>query len=401
MRLLQRAKNMIKVMKGGRWGYFYDRLPGAQKLFNLTNLLPHPSAYKYILLGGHGVGLTAVKYYLAKCQAKPMEVLSYENFRPFIFWREFDGLVLDKAPLNSGASKILATCTKRVPVYQILRDPISIVKSNVNATMLHTISTIHSQKDANELAFEIVKNISHLMIAFSSQRKLVEHITSDVSYLSMRDIDDSNMPSTMQNFCDRFGYTNCSYDEESVVKGSSFPRCFPYIFTIDGTLFALSTLSRLVDGSSAEIDVSAHIDSKRLQWSHPIHKLESIIVEGHESHPLYLVCAAPPPIKSSSLEQARAKAQSYIESTRALLARAEQLAFTESTLIEALLQAPDIATYLAQRIERECAIIKNDRPDIWEQFSHTHKFCACVDRHTDLIGSRVRDSTIASEKSGF
>ncbi len=267
--------------------------------------------------------------------------------------------MLDKSPLNSDASKILATCTKRAPVYQLVRDPISIVKSNVNATMLHTISTIHSQKDANALAFAIIRDISHLMIAFSSQRKLVEHITSDVhlmiafssqrklvehitsdvSYLSMRDIDDSNMPSTMQNFCDRFGYTfgytNCSYDEESVVKGSSFPRCFPYIFTIDGTLFALSTLSRLVDGSSAEIDVSAHIDSKRLQWSHPIHKLESIIVEGHESHPLYLVCAAPPPIKSSSLEQARAKAQSYIESTRALLARAEQLAFTESTLIEA------------------------------------------------------------------
>ncbi|MBR2494326.1 DUF2972 domain-containing protein [Helicobacter sp.] len=82
----------------------------------------------------------------------------------------------------------------------------------------------------------------------------------------------------------------------------------------------------------------------------------------------------PPPIKSSSLEQARAKAQSYIESTRALLARAKQLAFTESTLIEALLQAPDIAQYLAQRIERECAIIKKDRPDIWEQFSYTREF---------------------------
>lgn len=374
MRVLQRARNMIKVIKGGRWGYFYDRLPGAQKAFNLTNLFPHPSAYRYILLGGHGVGLTAVKYYLSKCHAKPMEVLSYENFRPFVFWREFDGLVLDKSPLNSDASKILATCTKRVPVYQLVRDPMSIVKSNVNATMLHTISTIHSQKDANALAFAIIRDISHLMIAFASQRKLVEHITSDVSYLSMEDIDDTNMPSTMQKFCDRFGYTNCSYDEESVVKGSSFPRCFPYIFHIDGEVFGLSTLSRLVDGSSAEIDVSAHIDSKRLQWSHPIHKLESIVVEGYESHPLYLVCAAPPPIKSGSLEQARAKAQSYIESTRTLLERAKQLAFTESTLIEALLQAQDLSQYLAQRIERECAIIKNDRPDIWERFSHTREF---------------------------
>lgn len=374
MRVLQRARNMIKVIKGGRWGYFYDRLPGAQKAFNLTNLFPHPSAYRYILLGGHGVGLTAVKYYLSKCQAKPMEILSYENFRPFVFWREFDGLVLDKSPLNDDASRILATCTKRVPVYQLVRDPMSIVKSNVNATMLHTISTIHSQKDANALAFAIIRDISHLMIAFSSQRKLVEHITSDVSYLSMEDIDDTNMPSTMQKFCDRFGYTNCSYDEESVVKGSSFPRCFPYIFHIDGEVFGLSTLSRLVDGSSAEIDMSAHIDSKCLQWSHPIHKLESIVVEGYESHPLYLVCAAPPPIKSGSLEQARAKAQSYIESTRTLLERAKQLAFTESTLIEALLQAQDLSQYLAQRIERECTIIKNDRPDIWEQFSHTREF---------------------------
>lgn len=82
----------------------------------------------------------------------------------------------------------------------------------------------------------------------------------------------------------------------------------------------------------------------------------------------------PPPIKSGSLEQARAKAQSYIESTRTLLERAKQLAFTESTLIEALLQAQDLSQYLAQRIERECAIIKNDRPDIWERFSHTREF---------------------------
>lgn len=374
MRVLQRVRNMIKVIKGGRWGYFYDRFPGTQKLFSLTNLLPHKSRYKYILLGGHGVGLTAVKHYLSRCQAKPMEILSYENFRPFVFWREFDGLVLDKSPLNNDASKILATCTKRVPVYQLVRDPIGIVKSNVNATMLHIISTIHTQKDANALVFEIVKNISHLMISFSSQRKLVEHITSDVSYLSMEDIDDANMSSTMQKFCDRFGYTNYSNDEESVIKGSSFPRCFPYIFHIDGEVFGLSTLSRLADGSSAEIDASVNIESKLLRWSHPIHKLESIVVEGYESHPLYLVCAAPPPIKSSSLEQARAKAQSYIESTRALLARAKQLAFTESTLIEALLQAPDIAQYLAQRIERECAIIKKDRPDIWEQFSYTREF---------------------------
>lgn len=238
MIIIRKIKSAFKLLKGGRIHAFFDRLPFAKQVISSTNLLPHPQNYEYILLGGHGLGMTAMFHYLKKIGARPEEILSYEIVRPFIFYRNFSGMVLDKAPLNNQSQKILKTCTKKVPVYQIVRDPISIIKSNINVTMFHSISKINNKKDAQDKLIEIIKGISHLMFYFSSQRKLIDHLKLDITYLTMKDIGESGMPTTLNNFIKRFklpyNHTKEICSSESVIKGSIFPRCFPHIFRING-----------------------------------------------------------------------------------------------------------------------------------------------------------------------
>lgn len=204
--LFRKIHSAIKLIRGKRWAVILDRLPIYKKISSITNLLPHPSNYKYILIGGHGVGMVALKHYLEKINASPCEILSYEIVRPFIFYRHFDGLVLDKYPINNDINKIISTCTKKVPLYQIVRCPIEIIKSNVNVNILHSISNINNQNDANKLLFEIINNISHLMFYFKSTRNLVNCITKEVNYITMQDINDENMNNTINKFAKKFNY---------------------------------------------------------------------------------------------------------------------------------------------------------------------------------------------------
>ena len=214
------------MIRGRRWGLLWDRMPFAKVIFTLTNFIPHPQSYKYIILGGHGVGLTAFLHYLESIHAKPCQVLTYEAVRPFIFWRKFngfskqssDGLVFDKAPLNAYAPSIFKSLKYKVPLYQIIRDPISIIKSNINVSMFHAISKINSQEDASNYLFLTIDHIEHLMFHFTSERALVSHIASEVHYLRMSDIDDSGMLHTMQSFASKFGY-NLDSQSSDVVGG--------------------------------------------------------------------------------------------------------------------------------------------------------------------------------------
>ncbi|GAD18125.1 hypothetical protein [Helicobacter fennelliae] len=228
---MRKVKNMLKMIRGRRWGLLWDRMPFAKVIFTLTNFIPHPQSYKYIILGGHGVGLTAFLHYLESIHAKPCQVLTYEAVRPFIFWRKFngfskqssDGLVFDKAPLNAYAPSIFKSLKYKVPLYQIIRDPISIIKSNINVSMFHAISKINSQEDASNYLFLTIDHIEHLMFHFTSERALVSHIASEVHYLRMRDIDDSGMLHTMQSFASKFGYNLDSQSSDVVGGGANLP----------------------------------------------------------------------------------------------------------------------------------------------------------------------------------
>lgn len=416
---------------GRRWGLFWDKLPFANKLFTLTNFIPHPQNYKYIILGGHGLGLAAFKHYLDFIYAKPCEVFSYEIIRPFVFWRKFngfskhscDGLILDKFPINTYVPSVFKTLDKKVPLYQLIRDPISVIKSNINVTMFHAISLLHSQKDADRMLFEVIDNISHLMFYFTSQRLLVEHITSEVHYLRMRDIGEDGMPQTLESFVRKFGYqipdfqelsrAHCVSDninrggdnthsqalnnprysrhfykdcfsqinslQESVIKGSLFPRCFPYVFKYEKRLFVVSTPSRFNGYSIQEVDMR-QITQKRL----PVkiyYPIKTLSVKEYQEYPLILASLEPIPslLSPSYLQGLELKVSAYFDYVFKCLETHKKYQFDEDKILATLLADKPYAKELAHKIDSELTILKRDIPLILDEFIHTKKFLSYFD----------------------
>lgn len=417
---MRKVKNMLKMIRGRRWGLLWDRMPFAKVIFTLTNFIPHPQSYKYIILGGHGVGLTAFLHYLESIHAKPCQVLTYEAVRPFIFWRKFngfskqssDGLVFDKAPLNAYAPSIFKSLKYKVPLYQIIRDPISIIKSNINVSMFHAISKINSQEDASNYLFLTIDHIEHLMFHFTSERALVSHIASEVHYLRMRDIDDSGMLHTMQSFASKFGYNLDSQSsdvvggggkftlkssnnklpssyistqlhisdntpnyldsiQESAIKGSLFPRCFPYVFEYNNEIFVLSTPSRLNGQSIQEVDMITLAKRPHIKEYYPI---KHYVVQNYEQYPLILASVKSINISSIQQDELNQKIQKYIHYVFEMLKKHKDYEFTEERIIATLLNNQSYAKDLAYKIHRELDILRCDFPNILDEFIHTKKF---------------------------
>ncbi|PAF46699.1 hypothetical protein BKH46_06975 [Helicobacter sp. 12S02634-8] len=383
--IISKFQTLLKIIKSRRWGLLWDKITPLKKLLSLTNYLPHPQKYRYILIGGHGLGMTALLFYLNKMGAKATEIWTYEVIRPFIFYRKFDGLVLDKAPLNKDASKVLQTLKKKVPLYQIIRDPISVIKSNVNVTMFHTISSIHSQADAKRVLFEIITNIPHLMFYFASTRKLIDHITTDVTYLRMCDLDDMHMPTTLQNFAYSFGYQEAlklnggggddNNDNESVVKGSLFPRCFPFAFSLQGYDFILSPRSRLQSHFRKELDMNTNLGNyTKVPTDYTILK-DNITIDTYPQYPLVLIAPADKTPPKDLIEKSHEPIKAYIDEALCQIKKHQSFAFSEASIIEALRQWPD-RTKLAIKIHSELAYIRKERPDFLAEFTHTASFLA-------------------------
>lgn len=381
-KIFRKLKSFVILVKGRRWGVIWDRFPFVQKLLSLTNYFPHPQNYRYILLGGHGLGMTALFYYLKQIGAKPDEIWWYELIRPFIFYRKFDGMVLDKSPLNIDAPKILQKLKKKVPAYQLIRDPISIIKSNVNVTIFHLISSVNSQEDADKRLIEVIEQISHLMFHFASIRRLVHHIVTDITYLKMSDIDEKGMPITLQKIAQRFEYN--SYEQwgggqqnESVIKGSLFPRCFPHIFKIQNQTFILSTHSRLNASSVKEVDMSSnnHIVRDKLNGSYNIVE-DNILVQGHEQYPLILATlgSSQNHCEEQILTKAKNAVDSYINYAILAIQKHQQFIFDEDKVIDTLRRNKDFSLKLAHKIHSELHYIRQEAPEFLKDFIHTEKF---------------------------
>lgn len=387
-KILRKLKSFVILVKGRRWGEVWDRFPFAQKILNLTNYFPHPQNYRYILLGGHGLGMTALFYYLRQIGAKPDEIWWYELIRPFIFYRKFDGMVLDKVPLNTDAPKILQKLRKKVPAYQLIRDPISIIKSNVNATMFHSISAINSQEDANKNLIDTINQISHLMFYFTSIRKLVNHIVTDMTYLKMSDIDEKGMSTTLQKFAQKFAYNpyeqwGGGLQNESVIKGSLFPRCFPHIFKIQNQSFILSTRSRLNANNVKEVDMNTkvYIVRDKLKGSYKIIQ-DNILAPGYEQYPLVLAALGSSQTHlqdEKMLKEIEDKIDSYINHTTSAIQKHERFIFNEDKIIDVLCQNKDFSLKLAHKIHNELDCIRQENPKLLEEFIHTDKFLKVFD----------------------
>lgn len=192
MILIRKAKTLYKLIIYKNWEVLLNRLPLLRFLLNFTNHLPHPNNYKAILLGGHGLGLNSLSYYLNRANIKTMPITN----NPFIFWSDLKCILLDDINTKT-TNKILSKLNHKVIVYQIIRDPILTIKSVINVLIINHISVLSNKNDVYNLLLRTLKNDNFMIFHFSSLNALISHITLNKIYLTMNDLNSENFFTTL------------------------------------------------------------------------------------------------------------------------------------------------------------------------------------------------------------
>ncbi|MCE3037117.1 hypothetical protein LW135_04660 [Helicobacter sp. faydin-H20] len=294
-------KKYLRKKFGRNWHKVLSDYAFTRRALSYTNLFPCKKSYRYILLGGHGMGMQAVMAYLDKMGAKPREIFAYEMLFPFVFFEDFDGIVIEKASDEKFYHRTLKTLKKKVPVYQIIRDPISIIKSCFNVDLLLQISNINMQEDREKLLIEAIKKFSHLMFYFTSLQNSIKHLATDITYLTQDSINQKNLQNTLNTFANRFNYSPIKI-EESVLKGTAFPRAFPYIFEVEGKSFGLFLSGREKRHCEFDMYISKKHLLKHRDWH--ITKIKDIKIQGYEDYPLYLASLTEKPSNNQDYNHA-------------------------------------------------------------------------------------------------
>ncbi|WP_158657710.1 hypothetical protein [Helicobacter sp. 'house sparrow 1'] len=344
-------------------------------LLTFVNCLLLRESYKYLLLGGHGMGLASTIFYLEKIGAKPKQIFWYEIIPPFYFYKSFDGLVFDKDVQNKVANRVISRLTLRVPCYQIIRDPISVIKSCVNASCFHRISVINTKDDMASLLIEILSKTPHLMFHFASMRNSVKHLILDVTYLTQDSIGQDNLQNTLNDFADRLGYKHIELSKSiSVLKGTTFPRAFPHFFQFQNKSFVLTMEGR--DNGSKEMDKDTFVEKKFKVLNKRYPCVKTIIVPGYEEFPLQILRLDYQEVGEGVLFEVEKKAREYIDYVLTSLQKHKTLILNEEEII-GLLTSPDCKDFglkVAQKIHQECFYIRKERPDLLDTFSYSKRF---------------------------
>ena len=114
-----------------------------------TQFLSLPQGYSYISVGSHGVGYAAWLELCKLCGLNPTDLSVYHRIDFARYYRKihekqngvFFGLTLDRSYLDSRREKIMSRLQKRVPVFCLVRDPISVLKSHANGFFLPVLNT--------------------------------------------------------------------------------------------------------------------------------------------------------------------------------------------------------------------------------------------------------------------
>lgn len=376
MRIFKRMESAAKMLAGGHFSTFISQFEAARESMVVFNLYPRKKTCRYIVLGGHGMGLNAVEYYLRVMEANAASVFGAEFIRPFYFTKGYDGIVLDKLPKAKSARRILSSIDSRVPCYQIVRDPISMIKSCLNASIFHRLNTMHTHQDIEELLMRLLKDISHLIFHFASMKDLVKNQISDFTYWDQKAIT-SDLESTLNSFSDRFGYKrlNTVGGGDCVIKGSAFYRCFPYIFERLGGCFALYPDSR--ENKPSELDMANHLEKTKKTLPKTTFHLRDFIVSGYEDSPLHLVAwdLNSKQIYEKNTQEIDALAKQEIDAILKILEKYDSMALSENQVLDLMIKNPN-AKNLASRIHSELRYIRQERPDILQTFKYTADFLA-------------------------
>ncbi|WP_158657709.1 hypothetical protein [Helicobacter sp. 'house sparrow 1'] len=331
--------------------------------------------YQYFLLGGHGMGLASLSFYLEKIKAKPKWIFKGEVIPFFCFYNDFYGVVLDREIKNKVANYILRSLTLKVPFYQIIKDPISIIRSCVNVACFQHISMVHSKDDMKGLFFRVLLDIPHLMFHFASMRNSVKHLILDVTYLTQDSIGQDNLQNTLNDFADRLGYKKINVlEKKSIFKGATFLRAFPHFFEVEQRCFVLTEESRI--GKSKEMDAGTFVEKKFKVLNKRYPCVKTIIVPGYEEFPLQILRLDYQEVGEGVLFEVEKKAREYIDYVLTSLQKHKTLILNEEEII-GLLTSPDCKDFglkVAQKIHQECFYIRKERPDLLDTFSYSKRF---------------------------
>ncbi|PAF45182.1 hypothetical protein [Helicobacter sp. 11S02596-1] len=140
MRIIQMLQKKYKTFLQCLEFREYDRIIAAilgRKLSLWTNTLK-PHRYKYVMLASHGTGRNAFWHFLQSCGAYPMRKFDVciMDRTAFFSWRKIYGIVCDRDISHLPATlKFISKLDHKVPVFCLVRDPISIIRGGVNMTL--------------------------------------------------------------------------------------------------------------------------------------------------------------------------------------------------------------------------------------------------------------------------
>ncbi|RAX51926.1 hypothetical protein CCY99_08215 [Helicobacter sp. 16-1353] len=193
----------------------YDKIIAGllgKKISLFTNTIK-PQRYRYIMLGSHGTGRNAFWHFLNASKAYPMRKFDIACISRICFfsWRKIYGIVVDRDLSHLPDSMLFINkLHKKVPVFVLVRDPISIIRGGVNMTLAsNIIDGVNnvSIKEVLESYLQSYDEMPHHFI-FTTSPKQFEHITKELVFIDMNDLSSQNAYNTMKKCCEKIGIYN-------------------------------------------------------------------------------------------------------------------------------------------------------------------------------------------------
>ena len=182
-----------------------------------------PQRYRYIMLASHGTGRNAFWHFMDIANAYPMRKFDIASIDRtcFFSYRKFYGIVCDR-DINycNGGLEFISKLNKKVPVFCLVRDPISIIRGGANMMLADNIvnGMIGGGNKAlikNTLLsyLESYYNMPHHFI-FTTSPNQFKHITKELIYIDMSDISEQNAYDTIKKCCSKIGINKIAVDKE-------------------------------------------------------------------------------------------------------------------------------------------------------------------------------------------
>lgn len=187
----------------------YDKIISGligKKLSMISNTLK-PQRFKYAMLASHGVGRNALWHFLRETQAYPMRKFDLACIERtcFISWRRVYGIVADRdISCTPYGLSFINKINKKIPIFCLVRDPISIIRGGANNTILNNLINNGGGritiKQIIEEYINAYNNMPHHFL-FTTLPKQFEHITKELFYIDMNELNKNKIENTMKNIC--------------------------------------------------------------------------------------------------------------------------------------------------------------------------------------------------------